>query len=451
MVQEKRLDTHSHLIYALGTIEEVSSDRKSRLTSKNLSDLLEIKPGSLRQYIAGLKKMRCLEKYSNRLGYIHYSLSFEGKEKYYEIKKEIENIEIIPEKHSISRRCMFNTIIPLLRNPLDRITVAKHVSRNKPFDLVEMVQQLNALAPESKERAMLREMIIGTEEDKESLEDVVAGFTLIGNKPGLLSKYEEMETSVDSLLILAELKRRRGEIEESRIIIDHLLTRREGLSTDKWIVCVLNMIQLILSLEGQEKALDIIDQTLSKLNNPAHIALIKKLEADIHSIRKEWEKATSLYKSCLGTFSAKQMHALQAITYNNMGVMFFRQGRFDFAEKNWLKARNLAHKHKLVWMKSFIEINLSDSYAKKGKIKRAKDMLRGSRKVMEEIGDMEGLSDVNFNQALVYIEEGNPNKALDFFKMTEDFPLIYNEKKMERREVFKERYQAKGWIFPNSI
>ncbi len=85
----------------------------------------------------------------------------------------------------------------------------------------------------------------------------------------------------------------------------------------------------------------------------------------------------------------------------------------------------LAVKNKLKWAEAVSNVNLSDPYAKKGKTKRSRQMLRAAKKYFELINDDECVSDVNFNIALVCIEEGNRDLALYYFSRCEDFPLQY--------------------------
>jgi hypothetical protein len=66
-------------------------------------------------------------------------------------------------------------------------------------------------------------------------------------------------------------------------------------------------------------------------------------------------------------------------------------------------------------------------------------MMYDQRHVMEKIGDVEGLSDVPFNLAIVSTEEGKIDTALEYFRTTEDFPSHYPAKRDERRMAFKKR------------
>ena len=62
-----------------------------------------------------------------------------------------------------------------------------------------------------------------------------------------------------------------------------------------------------------------------------------------------------------------------------------------------------------------------------------------------QVDDPEGMSEVDFNMALLQIEKGNRKKALKNFDRAMEFPLIYYRKAKEREEVFKGRMESKKW------
>ena len=73
-------------------------------------------------------------------------------------------------------------------------------------------------------------------------------------------------------------------------------------------------------------------------------------------------------------------------------------------------------------------------------------LLGKARTFLKDIGDLEGLSDVDFNMALIQIEKGDIKKAWKYFEAAESFPLTYEKKREERRRVFEGRMRAKGFL-----
>ena len=66
--------------------------------------------------------------------------------------------------------------------------------------------------------------------------------------------------------------------------------------------------------------------------------------------------------------------------------------------------------------------------------------------MLKTAGDLEGLSGVDFNRALVCIEKGERKNALKYFEKSKKFPLTYRRKIEERRSVFKGRMKKRGFI-----
>ena len=143
--------------------------------------------------------------------------------------------------------------------------------------------------------------------------------------------------------------------------------------------------------------------------------------------------------------SRKNFPILSITVLNNLGVMYFRWGKFELAEDNWMKSRKLARKKNLLWAQAIIDMNLGDHIAHNQKrIKRGKDLIRNARKIMESLKDMEGVADSHFNYALVCIEEENFSLAMKHFIISMKYPIFDETKRSERIKVFNERLETHG-------
>lgn len=158
-----------------------------------------------------------------------------------------------------------------------------------------------------------------------------------------------------------------------------------------------------------------------------------------------YQEAHDVYESSLGIARSKKLICLQAMTLNNIGVNHFRAEEYDEAEDIWQKSRRFAKSNDVSWAKVMSEINLADIKGRRGNYYMARKYLREARKFMFLVGDMEGVSEVDFNLALVCVEEGKKDRAIHYFKRSENFPLMYREKIIERREELKKRFEEKGW------
>jgi len=103
----------------------------------------------------------------------------------------------------------------------------------------------------------------------------------------------------------------------------------------------------------------------------------------------------------------------------------------------------IARREGLTWMTSIASVNLADVHSMQGKTRLALDYLRKARKVMKETGDLEGLSAVDFNMAIVQIDKGNLSLAEKYFKRSRSFPLTYEKKIAEREKAYNERLEMR--------
>ena len=194
-----------------------------------------------------------------------------------------------------------------------------------------------------------------------------------------------------------------------------------------------------------EDTLELLNNTMESTQNPIHRAFLKKIMADIVQDHDSFNEASDLYRSCLGIFQEKTFPVIRASVLNNLGVLYFRKGETNIAMGLWKEALKIVKKIGLKWSIHMTSINLADAYSLQGNTKKALRLLGEARSFLKTAGDLEGISDVDFNMALVQIEKGDEKRSMYYFNMSEDFPLSYRMKVMEKRKVFKGRIESKGW------
>ncbi|MEA3557861.1 MAG: tetratricopeptide repeat protein, partial [Candidatus Thermoplasmatota archaeon] len=355
---------------------------------------------------------------------------------------EVSDYELMTEKHCVIKVCKLHTIIDCIKDSETLIQIVSSIRKKKALDVIELIQKKVALHPGSMESIMIDEVLSTGGECPVSTDDLFKALTMLGRKQ---EEFDLGTIDIRTTLITADLKRRKGKILEAMQLFFNLLNSRTGLEPGYWIVCLVGWITCINISEGSGSALTIIERYLSLIDNPAHRSLLYYIQADILSDIGENEKATERYYKSLRIMRVSNMPVTKAELLNSYGVHLFRSGQYDLAEKKWIKCRNLSNKYNIPWMKAIAEINLADSYSRKGKIRSAHDLLRKAQKVLREIGDLEGVSGVNFNKALVYVREGKINRAYMSFEASDEFPLVYESKKKERRRVFDECLIENGY------
>jgi tetratricopeptide (TPR) repeat protein len=357
------------------------------------------------------------------------------------------NLDLDPSLHSVSNLCRLEDVLDYMNDPFNIAMVTFHVSRSKPLDVVDIIRLDRARRPGSRENEIINELLRNRGKIDQSLNDLIEDLTLIGKKDPVINEKTSFE-SVPTAIITAELRVRRGRDYEAKSIYQSLLKNRARLDPAYWIFCIVGLIKCSKVIDGQDEALALANRFLESVTDPASRSMINKNKADILQDMGKYKEAEQLYNSIIRTLRGVDMPHLKMMVLNNFGVLHFRQGKEDEAVECWKKARTIAMKNDLPWMEAISSVNLSDPYARKGKTERSRQLLRSARRCLERIKDQEGLSEYNFNMALVCIEEGNRDLALHYFKQCEDFPLQYREKRMERREVINTRFMEKGWMKP---
>jgi len=436
-----RFDSRSVTLFGLGYLISRTEGRL-KIDKDRFAQALLISRSRLDHLLGDLRRGGLIEK--SRYGIGGHILTSDGDREYALVLYGIEDLDLAPERFGIARHAKAGIVLEMVRDPLEAVRIISMILKRGSLDLPSELDRARALEPGSRERIMMEEMM-SAGKAYEDIEAIITNFMMVCDDSEI-----EFE-NLDNTLIDAEMKRRAGQVEEAKCLFLAVLSQKTGIDPGRKLISLIGLIQSVRSLEGSKGAFDLMDEILVKMRDPVQMAILHKFYADILSDIKEFDRANKLYHSCLGTFRAKKMYLLESTIILNQGVLYFRQDKLDLAERCWIKARNLARTHDFPYVKTIAEINLADFYAICGKIKKAKGLLRSARAYMERIGDWEKVTGVDFNMALVYVEEGDQEKAMRFFSRSEEFPLLNFDKWQERRDVFNERFRKKGWPVPFNI
>jgi tetratricopeptide (TPR) repeat protein len=396
-----------------------------------ISKIIDIKPVTMEKHLKTLEKSGFLERISNE----YFILTEKGDVQYDKLMNIISDLDLIPDKHSVTRIIKMHSILSLIKDPKSLMKIIISINNNKELDIIELFRLNSALKPGSLEHMIMDELIEKGETVTISTDDQFKDLTMIGRKPGEII---EDILPVREVLIRADLRRRAGKPREALDMFLMLLHSRDGLLPGEWITCLIGWITCVKMVKDPEKALEIINEYLGRELRPEHKALLLYLKADILSDKEINNDATKCYFKSLKMMRALDMNISKAELLNSHGVHLYRMNNFSHAEQQWRKSRELSIKYGLPWIKALTEINLSDVYSRKGKFRTAHDLLRRAEKVLYELNDPEGLSGVHFNRSLLLAREGKLDKARESFSISEEFPLVYNQKRDERRRVFEE-------------
>ncbi len=405
---------------------------------KTLQDVLGLRPESIRRHTRYLEKSKMVIKTNEN----SYFLTSIGHESYERILDIISEYEILPDIHFTSRIYKLRSILPLIKNPISLVKIVKSINKKLELDVIDLLRIDSALKPDSIEGLLIEEIFRLDDIAELSTDLQFRDLTMLGIKPRM--KIEE-NTPVKEILINADQKRRNGKAWEALQMFIDLLHSRNGLLPGERIVCLIGWITCIKIIKGPEKAKEMINTYLSRIDRPDHRGLLYYLKADILSDMECYQKSSELYIKSLKIIRRYKMKVSEAELLNSYGVNLFRMNQFKSAEKQWNRCRSISRRNDIMRMKTIAEVNLSDIYSMNGKNRTALDLLRNAEKYFESINDQEGICDVYFNRSIVYIREGKIDKAHDSFTIAQNFPLIYQNKKEEMLSYFNNCLEENGY------
>ncbi|MBN1389434.1 MAG: hypothetical protein JXA22_02215 [Candidatus Thermoplasmatota archaeon] len=379
-----------------------------------------------------------------------YGLTGSGMSEYERIREYMAEMEISPELHGVGRIYKLDPILPFIKDPEVLIFLVRTVARKEKKNLPVLLSGRMNSASSSRYRELVEEFNREDVKISRSLDISIRDLTFIGSDPAELVR-SSSPTSANEAILEAELLRRCGNAQGSMDLFRHVLST-DIMDPGCWICGIVGIIQCTKTIDGPENALTLCDRILAEtVLDPSHRSFLIKTRADLLSDLKRYRDADEAYNTALGIARSKKQVCLPGMIMNNSGVNLFRAGELSKAEKVWYSARKYCRSNGLHWTRVISEINLADIEGKKGNFRKAGNLLRSAHDFMEKVGDLEGLSGVHFNMALLRIEEGKPERAIYYYKRSEEFPLVYENKREERRDVMRERFKEKGWIWENPV
>jgi tetratricopeptide (TPR) repeat protein/predicted transcriptional regulator len=358
----------------------------------------------------------------------------------------ISEIILDPITSGFAKKVNLNTVLDHLKNPYEKLEFLDRFFLKKESNATIILEDIKAMRSDSRFSRYIEEVLsIESDSDIKALEKKLRSSSIYGVSPkesrlsGQISDHDP-----DCLLLRAEVLKRAGSTVEAKTIYDGLLARKTGIDPARWLLCVSGSFQCMLYDNRESEGISLLDRIIESIDNPIEKGFLKKIKADTIQDLGKLDEASELYKSCLGLFNSKKYPVIRASTLNNLGVLYFRKNDHDNALSLWEEAYKIVIKEKMTWSRIMTSINLADAYSLRGNTSKAMRLLGEARTFLKGVGDLEGLSDVDFNMALVQIEKGDIKKAWKYFEAAESFPLTYEKKRVERRNVFEGRLKARN-------
>jgi tetratricopeptide (TPR) repeat protein len=409
------------------------------------ADILKIKKATVRRNLNILKQEGYIDIIRNITGRIvNIEITEVGLDFFDNLVNTFNQSYIEPDRSGFAKRVSIENVLHYLKDPYEEMEFLYRYSSVNENDLTNVLDEIKTKRSDSRLSMYIREVLsIDGDNDVGSLEETLKSTSLY-SEYRIDHGFTSTNTDINSLIIEAELLRRRGDIGEAMCIYTGILQRKTGIETGRWMIAIAGMAQCQVYLNREIEAMKFLDNMKSSMNDPVERGFMDKLEADILQDLDRYDEASELYRSCLGVFQENEFPLIRLTILNNLGVQYCRKEKMKIATDFWEEALKISEKVSLPYVEAIISLNLADAYSQKKRFYKAEELLRNAAKVLKSVGDLEGLSGVDFNKSLVFIEKGEKKKALKYFEEAMKFPLTYKRKREERRRVFKGRMKAKG-------
>jgi len=427
----KRMDL---LLYFLHLNNGYPIDHDRICSSINVSER------TFKRYIYRLKKEEKIRIYKENDGLI-FRPTEKVSNRISEIEDGLDQYFITPQTSGFQKNVYLDTIMKQLKDAYEKLEFLDRFFLKDEGDIGEILDDIKAYRTDSIQQRYVNEFLnMDLNSGRRTLEDYLETKSLYSVSSEIVE--EPDLDDIEKLILKAEILKRRGKINEAMCIYDGLLKNKRGLEPSEWLLCTAGSVQCIIYLNKETEALDILDKNIKALVEPLEVVFLKKVKADLVQDISDKE-ASELYRSCLGLFHEKEYPMIRASILNNLGVIYFRKDEFNIATDLWEEAYRIVKRIKLDWSVYMTSINLADAYSLQGNPKKGLRLLGKARTFLKDVEDREGISEVDFNMALIYIELGNEKKAKQYFEQAESYPLTYERKLVERKKVFEGRLKKK--------
>ncbi|MEA3559156.1 MAG: hypothetical protein U9R75_07890, partial [Candidatus Thermoplasmatota archaeon] len=395
------------LIFTLGYLQE--NEEQVVRTTDDLADSLEISNSTITRYFKKLIERNLITRKNQTKNLGRFELTEKGKDMYLKLFKETNEIILTPEQHEVGRICSMKPIIQYITDSLIIIKIVYYTIRRKNLNIPQLLERYSFEKKGSRFQSFLDEVLSSEDvDDKSNLEDMMTSVTQLGIKPEHIDIRINDPDRYKAALATAEFNLRSGNLDEAISIYSNILGSTRGLEPNVWIVAYSRYLRCLMNNGEHEKVISLVDENIPHIKNCIHKAVILQEKANSLAFNKKYDLAKKFYDYCTGVYNKKNLPVLQTTLKNNLGVLYFRRGKIDQAEKQWIEAERIAKRKKILWMKAIICMNLGDLFSHhRGQVKRGKERIRRARKIMESLKDMEGIADSHFNYSLALIDEGN--------------------------------------------
>jgi len=389
---------------------------------------------TVRDWIRSLTVDGYLEKTEGRI-----SILEKGSSRLSCILEEMKELHFIPERHGIYSVVSLRTVYDSLKGWKDRVFICSLFLSGREFDLPEKIKELSSFRREITLRRLIASLDECNDGDEASFID-----SFYRNSFHTLSSMEISEPdgwdadNINGMLVYAESRLRKGDIELSRMIYERILDQGRP-NMFQWCMGKIGIINCLRKKGDLDEALKMIDRLQSGMGNRLSRAFLNQMKGDILSLMGREEESERLFDSSIRTFRYFGAVFFMIYTYNNWGILKFNRNRFEEASRLWERARRKANESKTEYALATILCNLSSIRRLKGQFDLAERYLERADRIFRKLGDLEGVSLVMYNRSLVLKDRGHRAEAERLFRSSFEIaaPLPSPQERAEREREFR--------------
>jgi tetratricopeptide (TPR) repeat protein len=240
---------------------------------------------------------------------------------------------------------------------------------------------------------------------------------------------------------------KQGKLEYSELVLNKLLSGSPTIDQNQWFQIIQNLASVYMRKGDYSLSNNVIEKAEDSTRDRLFLACLKNLRGHLRIHEGKYDEGMAILSSSIRAFYTFNIPILLSIAYNNRGVIYFIKGKYEDAEKDWLKATKFAKKALSEYSEVNISLNLADIEMMKGDFTKAEKILERASNFYNQCNDLEKLATTEFNFALLEIEKGCFENAYEHFLMSESiaFPLPSPWDRKIRREEISSRAMERGY------
>ncbi len=369
-------------------------------------------------------------------------LTDKGLEKYQRLFNGLEELYFTRENHGISEDMKLLAVLNRFRDPEFGTFLLSLFIAKKEFDLLSTLKGVGLIENDTSPF-----LIFSNTGHSQKARDIFSSafyrYTYLGDANESNIDFDTLE----GVLVHAETLRRKGEYGNAMGLYESLISRSD-LSRNIWFLANIGIVHCIKRKGDPLEALKHLEMVEGKIEDRLKLAYLNEVKADIMILVGDHEEAERLFRSSVSTFEHYKHSLLLFVGYNNWGVLRYNSGSYELAEKMWKKARIHANDARSEPARAIVLCNLSSIDSYNNRFEDAERKLKRAEDIYTKRKDLEGISLVEYNRAILYLEKGMIDHAFDHytrsFKIA--YPLPFELEKMERKKQFNVRTMRKLYI-----